>query len=209
MKYLKTLGLAVMAAMAVMALAGTGSASATVLCRTTPVSNDCPKEWDYGFNTSIHASQFAGTSALIEDTSGNGITTCPDGTFSGKTENTGSGTETVRGLNETFKFSNCKVSVITQRLGSFEFHANDEHKGVITSKLLEITVVTPLSVSCVYGPGSGASLGNIEPGAEATININAALGLISGGLTCPSSVRWTASYVMTSPHPLYFATTSA
>lgn len=201
------LGLAVVAATALMAFVGVGGASATVLCTTTPTNKDCPKGEDYSSGTQIIAS--AKTSVVLEDTEGNTLTTCAGGSLKGKTTNTGSATETVDGANEELVWSNCKASVVTHELGSFEIHADEKHNGVVTGKVIGITLVTPLFVSCVYGSGSSASLGTIESGETATFKVNAALGFISGGIGCPPSVRWTATYAVTSPARLYFAMTSA
>jgi len=207
MKHLKMLGLAAVTAVALMAVAGSGSASATVLCKTTPTNNDCPKAWDYEKGTQISASAKAGGSILVEETGGTSVTTCTGGSLKGKTTNTGGANETVDGTNEELVWNNCKAAVVTKGLGSFEIHAEENHNGVVTGKLNEITVVTALSVSCVYGTGSGATLGTIESGESATLNINAVLSLVSGGITCPPTVRWTSTYAVTSPSPIFFAMT--
>lgn len=154
--------LAVVAATALMAFVGAGGASATVLCTTTPTNKDCPKGEDYAAGTQIIAS--AKTSVVLEDTEGNTVTTCAGGSLKGKTTNTGSATETVDGPNEELVWSNCKASVVTNELGSFEIHADEKHNGVVTGKVIGITLVTPLFVSCVYGSGSSAPLGTIASG---------------------------------------------
>ena len=207
MKHLKLLGLAAVTAVALMAVAGSGSASATVLCKTTPTNNDCPKAWDYEKGTQIYASAKAGSSILIEETGGTGVTTCSAGSIKGRTTNTGDANETVDGANEELVWNNCKSAVVTKELGSFEIHAQENHSGVVTGKLNEITVVTVLSLSCVYGTGSGATLGTIESGESATFNINAVLSLVSGGIACPPTVRWTSTYTVTTPSKIFFAMT--
>ena len=72
MKYLKILGLAAVAAMALTAFMGAGTASATGLWKyTTPSENDT-----LGVGTTITASLEAGTSAVLRDTGGLANDTC-------------------------------------------------------------------------------------------------------------------------------------
>lgn len=65
MKYLKMLGLAVMAAAALSAFLGAVSASATVLCKTA--SNPCPSESRYPAGTRLAATLRSGTSVTWEN----------------------------------------------------------------------------------------------------------------------------------------------
>lgn len=208
MKYLKTLGLAVVAAMVVMAFAGAGSASATVLCKTTPVNNDCPKGWDYEAGTKIEATIEKGGSVLFEETSGNSVNTCGGGAVKGKTTSTGSGTETVTVPDEELTWSACTALITTIGSGSLEMHADDEHNASVTSKGIELTINTIFG-SCFYGTGGSTPIGAIKSGEVATMEINSVFSKVSGAITCPATIRWTSKYKITSPSPLFFATTSA
>lgn len=206
MKYLKILGLAAVAAMALMAFAGAGSASATVLCKTTPKENDCPSAWDYPAATTISGD--ATGSVLIEETNGVSVTTCTNGSMEGSTSNTGSGTETVKGKFKTIILSGCNATVTLISLGEFEIHANDEHDGIVTSKGTEITISSSLLSSCSFSTGTGALFGTFKSGAESTLTVNSVFTKTAGPITCPATVRWTSTYNVTSPKSLYFATTS-
>ena len=64
MKYVKMLGLAAVAAMALMAFLGASSASATVLCKTHITSGCAAAGWDYA--GPLEASLKPGTSAFLE-----------------------------------------------------------------------------------------------------------------------------------------------
>lgn len=204
MKYLKMLGLVAVAAMALTALLGTGSASATVLCKTyvTP----CPTGWDYGAGTEIHATTAAGTTVEVRTTSGTVLKTCKSSTIKGKTTNTGSATETVLGNIEEMTFTECTRSVAVLALGTFEIHyVGPKTKGVLTSKGAKITTNTIFG-SCTYGTGSGTQLGVLESDevTEAELNLEAVLTKEEGSGLCPADAVWLAKYKITSPKPLYF-----
>lgn len=204
MKYVKMLGLAALAALALSALLGSGSASATVLCKTyvTP----CPAGWDYPAGTEIHASSKAGTSVVLRDTSGNELNTCTSSTIKGKTTNTGSATETVVGNIESLTLTGCKNTTTVLALGSFEIHyVGPKTKGVLTSSKAKVTDVI-FGVSCAYGTGSGTQIGVLESDetTEAELSVEAVLTKEEGGFLCPGSAVWVAKYAITAPKPLYF-----
>ena len=211
MKYLKMLGLAAVAAMALMAFAGAGTASATTLCKTVPDANgNCEAAWHYPIGTVIHASQEAGTTAILEDTSGNTLVTCTESTIKGTTTTTGSSTETVKGHISAMIWGSgptpCTATTDTIALGELEVHAELPHgNGTLTGSGSKVTVQI-FGVSCVYGTGAGTDLGTVTGGNPATIDVNAVINRVEGGFLCPSTTKWTASYVITEPKPLYVAT---
>jgi hypothetical protein len=206
MRYLKMIGLAVVAAMAAMAFAGASSASATILCATTPVNNDCSIGWDYPAGTPLDFSVIG--SAVFEDTSGKLIHTCNAGTFKGTSSNTGSGTETVSANVVEWSWTSCTATVSTVKLGTIELHAQDDHSAILTGKNNQWTTNTTAFGSCIYGTSeSGTSLGTISAGEEGTANINAVLNKVSGSFICPATIKWTVTMRVTAPRPLYFATT--
>lgn len=207
MKYVKILGLAI-AATVLIAFAGVGSASATVLCKTAPENEgkDCAPSWGYMSGETFEAS--SATSVLFEDTSGNSIGTCTSGGgLKGKTTNTGSASETVDGFMEELKFSGCTVTVGVPAFGAFEIHATDNDESTVTLKSFEITLSTTLTGSCFYGSKGGIPLGSMKGGEQPTLPVNAGISKVSGGLACPASIRWTATYTVTSPRGMHFATT--
>lgn len=209
MKYVKMLGLAAVAAMALMAFVGAGSASASVLCKTAPnAAGECPTGWDYPAGTTVHITQKAGTTAALESGS-TVLDTCTTSTFHGFTANTGSATETVHGEN-TLTWGTaatpCSKTTDTIAGGEVEIHAaDDKGNGTVTAKNSEVTINTIFG-TCVYGSGPSIDLGILTGGNTPTISIDATVPKISGNFACPSTSTWTAEYVVTQPQPLWVAT---
>lgn len=204
MKYLKMLGLAVVAAAAVMAFVGAGSASATTLTCTNPEGSGtkvvCPA------GTEIVAT--AESSLLLK--AGFANITCTESTVGGKTSNAGSSTETVKGAIETLTFNGCNATVTVIKKGTLEIHTHTEGVtnsiGTVTGAGSEVTVST-LGVSCVYGT-SNTDIGTLTGsphttstgvGPTATFDINANLPKISGGFACASPAAWEGKYKITKP----------
>lgn len=208
MKHLKMLGLAALAVAAVMAFIGASSASATVLCKTTPVSNSCPSGWDYPAETTIHAT-VEGTVHLV---AGFVNDTCANGTVRGKTANTGGASETVNGSIEvlTFEECTCPTTVITK--GSLEIHwIPGSNNGTLTGRGSEVTVNCS-GVTCTYGTAAngtdlGKATGSATDTEKATMDISATLPKLAGSFLCPSTGEWTGAYWVTEPVPLWFAET--
>src|SRR6478752_1498045 len=112
MKYAKTLGLAAVAAAALMVFLGASTASATVLCATEPVEGSpatkgtvCPANFAYPAGTEFHAVLDPGT--VSKTTSETFNSECKKSTIKGKTENEGSATETVGITVEALTFEEC------------------------------------------------------------------------------------------------------
>jgi len=198
MKYLKMLGLAVVAAAALMAFVGASSASATTLTCTNPPGTKvtCPA------GTTIHAT--AESSLTLK--AGFANITCTESTVHGLTSNTGSATETVKGNIEALTFGACNATVNVIKKGSLEIHtqnATANNNGTLTGTGSEVTVST-LGVSCVYGTPTATDLGTLtgstsRGGSTATMDISAELTKISGGFACANPAHWEGSYTVTSP----------
>jgi hypothetical protein len=203
MKYLKMLGLAAVAAMALMAFVGAGSASATVICKTevTP----CPSGWMVSQGEEVSAS-LEGT-AKLETTAAEPtvLDTCTAGSVSGPTEQTGSATETV-----SIKFTkeqlswgsptSCTNTTDTVSGGTIEFHWISPWSMTVTVKEAKVTVNT-LGTSCTYGFGSEyKDIGIINPpkeGGPAKMVISTLVPKTEGNFLCPGEARWTATYKVT------------
>jgi hypothetical protein len=219
MKYLKMLGLAAVAAMALMAFVGAGTASATVLCKTQLTTGCAASGWDYPAGTTIDATLKSPTStATLETTGGTTLDTCTGSTVHGKTETTGSSTTTVSGkltseLNaegdpKGLTWSGCTVPTTTLAAGSLEIHwISGTDNGTLTASGAEVTVNTGFFGACVYGTGTGKDLGTLLGGSPATLAIstNVTLTKNESGL-CPSETKWTATYEVTTPKPLFVTT---
>jgi hypothetical protein len=200
MKYIKILGLAAVAAMALMAF-GAGTASATKLCTTAGDTTNCGSH--YPINTTVEGTLTG--SAVLETTGGTVLDTCTGSTVSGKTTSTAATGSTVTGNVETLTWTGCTFTTHTIAKGSLEIkHISGTDNGTLTGRNQEVTIKTGLFGPCIYGTAAGTDLGTVTGGNPASITINALVPLTKddGGI-CPSEARWTASYAITTPKPLY------
>lgn len=202
MKYLKMLGLAVVAAGALAAFAGAGTASATVLCKTT--STPCGEKWEP--NTEIVSVLRSGTTLKISELGGSQtlLVTCTESTLKYKTKNWGSSSETVSaGLEGPTFFGGCvekKPIVITA--GEIEIHhIAGTDNGTVTAKHLEFTIQLPIiGFSCVYTAGAGIDFGTLKGGASPELEVKGAFPKKeSSGAACPPEVLWTGTYGIPQP----------
>ncbi|HEV2858726.1 MAG TPA: hypothetical protein VGW80_10025 [Solirubrobacterales bacterium] len=203
MKYLKILGLAAVAAAALMAFAG--SASATVLCNNNTSTTACTSKVTAG--TAIK-SELNGGSATLETTGGTVLVTCTGSTVAGTVENAGGSAATVGGKITALTWSGCSKEVKTLVNGELEIHhIAGTDNGTLTAKNTQVTVNGLFeNESCIYGAGTGTDLGTLVGGAPATLSISALVKRQTGsGALCPAETRWTASYKVTAPNPLYVA----
>lgn len=197
MKYTKALSLAVATAIALMALVGATSASATVMCKTE--TDPCTSP--YGTGTAIKGSLEGATK--FETTGGEVLDECEASSTEGKVENAGGSTLTVTlGIGRTF--SVCKVLTISVLAGSIELHKIPKTWNfTVTGKGAQITLAI-FGASCTYGMGNGVDLGTLTP-LKFKFDINKAKLLkTEGGFLCPAEVLWSATYVGT-PEPAYAA----
>jgi hypothetical protein len=198
MKYVKMIGLAAAAAMALMAFLAS-SASATTL--TSPAGTTLPE------GTVIEATLKG--SAVLEETGGTTLDTCTSSTVSGKTTNKGGdgAGEPVTGNIETLDWGGCIAPTVSLKnadntYGSLSVEATGGGNGTVSGKNSRVTVGI-FGVSCIYGTGAGTVLGTATGGEPATIDINAAINLQEGGILCPPTTKWTATYTITKPNPLF------
>jgi len=198
MKYVKMLGLAAIAAAALTAIVGAGSASATVLCSTTVEPCPAGQQW---LNTTLDWSIPAGGSVLQTDTTGEPINTCKESTAKWTMIKNGGVNETVTGEDELTTFGGCNFPTTTIKLAKTEIHkiAGTSNGTVTADGVTEITINTVLFGSCIYGVPNGASIGDITEGNPATFHVNAVTKRLGGSAFCPETDRWTATYTLTSP----------
>jgi len=200
MRYLKMFGLAAIAAGALMAFIGAGSASATVLCSTT--ADPCPAGQKWPVNTTLDWSLVPGTTAVQTDTEGETLDTCTGSTIKWVITNAGSATETVTGTDEETTFSGCTFPTKTLKLGKFEIHkiAGTSNGTVTVDEITETTTNNIFFGSCIYGATKGTSIGDITEGKPPVLHINAVTHKLSGSaIVCPETDKWTATYTLTSP----------
>ena len=201
MKRLRMAAVAVVAAVAMAMLAGSGTASATVLYNNI---EDLPA------GSEVSASLKTGSSMLLK--AGFANITCSESTFSGLTENTGGSSSTVRGRVSALSIGFCNATVMVGSTfdvikgvgdyGEFEVHhILGTGNGTLTGRAIEITV-SLAGTHCVYRPLNSIDLGTITAGNPATIHINAKLPKSSGGFLCANPAEWTATYTVTTPSTL-------
>src|SRR3954449_10472976 len=172
MKYLKTLGLFVVAAAAMMAFAG--SASATF---TSPTGTEYTGEIDATAESSL----------LLE--AGFAEITCTESTVKGSI--TTNDAHHSSGPLSALTFSNCGGSTVdTLASGSLTISGD-----VLTSIGSEVTV-SLFGTSCVYGGSTGTTIGtatntqNKKGEDTVTLDVSADLPKISGNFFCANPAHW-------------------
>lgn len=212
MKYAKMLALAALAAGALMAFIGAGTASATVLCSTTTGNNPCPagQKW---VNQHLDFTVPAGGSLKLMDTVGNTIDTCKEGTVEGTLTNSGSATETPTTVLTTpvpttgLTWSSCTFPTKTLSTeGKIKIHriAGTSNGTVTSDSKFEVTINSIILGSCVYGVTTTEDLGELTEGKTGTatpptFHANAVAEEFGGKAACPDTAVWTGTYALTSP----------
>ncbi len=194
MKFLK--GLAIAAAMAaVFVVFGAGTASATVICKTS--TSPCGSPYLKG--TVFNATLTPKTTAVFK--AGFMTIECTEGSGSVEMTTSGSATETVKGNTKTLGFGGCNAEFKVLKTGTGEIHWTSKTNGTFTAEGMEVTG-SAFGVDCVYG-GKISSGITLNGGTSPTITINAKVPLISGGFLCANPGAMTASLTVTNPTPLY------
>jgi hypothetical protein len=199
MKYLKTLGLAAIAATALVALLGAGTASATVLCKA--VESPCSLANKYGVGTRIGFSLKAGTS-LRWVNEGTTLETCTEAVLKSDITNAGSATSTVISENKTLSFNGCTFANGFTKLGGLEIHnISGTSNGTVTaSSEIGWAFNNPMYGTCVYGWTAGGVVGIITEGKPATLDLNTGIVRLSGSsFLCPPNGTLEGSLVQTEP----------
>jgi hypothetical protein len=203
MRYAKTLGLAVLMAAAVVAVSGTGSASATVLCKI--FKQPCPKAEVWPAKTKVKATLEANTTLEIKDVHETVLATCTGSTIEGQTTNAGGGEGVaVTGINEMETFTGCTHTVAVLEKGAFEVR----YLGPLTTgKWLfsnDNVTVEDLGATCGYGSGAEDEAGLLtsDETTEAELDLTKAeFTKISGSFICPPTVFFSGEYLITEPAP--------
>jgi len=205
MRYVKMLGLAAVSALALTALLGAGSASATVLCSVYKVP--CPKGAALKSGTAIELSLRKGASLAVTDIAKNLIATCTESVMNGKTTNTGKKEEAVTGNVEGLTFGKCTAAFKVLKLGTFEVtYKGPNTRGEFVSVGGEVTV-NDMGLSCDYGTVGGVEMGIME--SDETENPDffeeeATMKKEEGGFLCPGSIIVKGIYEITAPAKVFF-----
>lgn len=214
MKSLKMLGLAAIAAGALMAFVGAGTASATELTCTNPPGTIvmCAAP------THIHAEVEPETKVVLDPPFG--AIECSKSTVTFYAS-TGSSTTTVVSVNssgvaselETLTFEGCNATVNVLKKGTLELHTtetNSNHDGLLTSTGAEVTVeflgthcifkTTNTTIGHLTGSSTVAAARKEETGMP-TLDIKASIPRVGGrsGAFCGSEAQWTGNYTVTTP----------
>lgn len=195
MKHLKILGMAVVAAAALMAFVGASTASADVLC-TTNTTEACATGWRV---TKLQASLTSGTKAILETTGGETLVTCTESTVEGA-DTEGSETHEPGGAITALTWGGCSSTTDTITKGKLSVETVDLGGGKFTHRVkgFEVVVTTNIAgISCSYGTGTGITIGDLTVGSPAEIDANAEPTKVAGGFLCPSATKWTATYKVT------------
>lgn len=212
MKYFKTLGLAVIAVTALMALVGVGTASATVLCKKTGESTTtgtiCPVGQAYeagtlfdGFVESLEKPMILKTEYLKLQ--------CPRSTVRGETSNEGGEGLSVSIPLQAVTTENCACQFLAMlRTGTLAINwIEGTHNGTVTSSGTEFTTRCTGSLGeqhCIYGTEK-TDLGTLKGGEPAILEIKATLSRLPTDPLCPLTMTWEGTYTVSSPKPLYVA----
>lgn len=209
MKYLKMLGFAAVAAAALMAFVGAGSASAaeTSLCSTN--TNPCSGT-KYGSGTVIKSSLKTGTVATLTNPLGN--VTCSVSTVTGKTT-AASGTP-LPGEVTGLTFETCvrdkalggteacevKVEGLPYKSSITTTEKASNGNGILTVENPKALVVCGTVINCTFSAATVKL--HVTGGAPATAIASEQVLNREGGL-CPSEAKWDAEYTVSEPNPLF------
>jgi hypothetical protein len=198
MKYVKMLGLAAVAAAALMAFVGASTASAAVLCSTTTTSCDSvvPAGTKIGFESEESTS-------LKETGATEPLDTCKKSKVTGELTSAGGASSNPTGPITTLDWEECTWTTTTIALGKLEVTGplTGTSSGTVKSDAeIKVTISIPFFGSCVYGVTAGTSLGTLVEGKPATFAANAVASKLSGSsITCPSTANWSGGYLMNEP----------
>jgi hypothetical protein len=189
MKQLKLLGLAVIAAAALTALLGAGSASATVICssNTTPCGAKNPS------GTTYTASLTSGTEATLA--AGFSTIKCTESSVGLKQTSEGSSSTAVTGSITALSFGGCNATVNVLSLGSGNVAwTSGTMNGSLTGSGTKVEIVAG-TTKCFYGGEITEGL-TVEGGAPATATakeVKLARETGSSAL-CANPSKWNAKY---------------
>jgi hypothetical protein len=194
MRHLKLFALAAVAAGALMAFIGAGTASASVICSTNVSPCPAGQAWPEG---TVDFS-LTGSASLIDVSTGETTDTCTGGTVKG-THTPGNATATATLDVKELTWTGCNFPTTTTELGTLEVHALTGGNGTVTGHKFKVDINTVFFGHCVYGTGETLDLGEITEGKPPTFHAAVHVPFISGGLACPRTAEWNASYKVTEP----------
>jgi hypothetical protein len=197
MKYLKMLGLAAVAAAALAAFLGAGTASATVICKNNLNTEKCSEPYLKGTEGTASAEdsiKLLGPFSII-------IATCTESTVTGTQANNGGPTESVRSTLTSLTFSKCThpITVVSPGTGSLQWISGTDNGTLTTSGTTVLVHEIPNIIgnppTCAYVTSS-TKMGTTTGGNPGTLDLAATITSETAG--CPSGTL-SGHYVATSP----------
>jgi len=203
MRYIKIFAPLFIAAVALTALAGAGTATATVLCKNNLNTAKCSEPYPVGteFKTTLAGSAVLTTSFKNVE--------CQKATGEGKLESEGSSTTTPWGKGTgTYSECNCEVKVLST--GTLEVHLTaGTDNGTVIFKGTEVTANCSTifgSVHCIFSTGAGTDLGTLNSGSPAKAEFKEAnIPRLATSALCAEKAKLDATFEITTPNPLYVA----
>jgi hypothetical protein len=185
MKYVKMLGLLAVAAAALMAFAGTASAT-----QITSTAGETPTIMATSTNTALH-----GPFSTV---------TCSHSEVVGKVEKHGA-TVTASGKLTKLTFTGCNYTVTVKTLGSLEVHGTSTTgNGALTSTGTVVAIHTSVG-ECVFTTSAtpiGEVTGSNHTKGNAVLDIKGDIPRTGGSFFCGSSGEWTGNYTVGTPSTL-------
>jgi hypothetical protein len=200
MKHLKAFWLAVLTVAALVAVAATGSASATELTCTELEGTKvmCPT----GTMIQAEAAQPFTLHSPIGDVE------CKHSGYTAHTTTTGGTGITVQASLTALTFSECNAEVVVLKQGGYTIHTTSEieganHNGTVTTTGTEITVGF-LGTHCIFATSEtdfGHLTGSTTTGGTPTFDLAASMPRTGGrsGVFCGSTAQVTGDYKITEP----------
>ncbi len=199
MRHLKIAGFVAVAAAALMAFIGAGTASATVFCSTT--AEPCPEAQKWLNGTALDFTVPSESSFLWEN-GGEAIETCKGVTLSAEIVNSGSASSTVKLSNKALTWSNCTYPNKTLALGGLEIHKiiGTSNAKVTASEDITWTINTIFYGSCIFAWKAGQEFGEITEGKPPVLHVNSTVEKVSGSdFGCPANGTLVGTLILTSP----------
>jgi hypothetical protein len=210
MKHLKTIGVVVVAALALLSV-GSGSASATVLCKQqiTPCGAQA-----YANGTEVTAFLKTGTKAVFKTVIWQTVE-CKTGAMRGKVTSAGGAAATVIVSLESMEFEECTcasgtrtAAITVKTLGTLEIHSiTGSWNGTITGSGQNLTFGCEFLTPCQFGTTAGAKdLGTLFGGSPGSLTLAGSVLRIAGdgtAATCGETMEWTGQFDVTKPNAFW------
>lgn len=200
MKHAKIIGLVAVAAAALMAFVGAGTASAATSTLCSEAKSPCPEGQRWPLGTVIDFSLKPGTSANLVTTNNEPLDTCTESTVKGILETDSTKGTLAGGKVTELTWGNCTFPTKTLFTGGLQVEGLAGGNGTVKSTgKFEVEIKTVIFGTCNYGVTEGTDLGELKEGKPATFVANAVAKKLGGSFLCPETSKWSAEYVLTEP----------